>query len=678
MNLRWIVWITLGLTITVLCLWYGLVTPSFDSYGTPRLLLGVLIGLLGLAMVFTFPQVRGRKAVIVILLVSTLTRIAIFPTGASDDVNRYLWEGNLYSQGVSPYTHTANHESYVPYRDQYWEPMNHKDNPTAYPPLSLHAFSFINSFAYSPTSYKAAFLLADLILIAVLLALLHHYHRPLHWALFYALSPISILSFAGEGHFDILMVLFLTFSVLAHAKKWFIPCGIAVGLAISIKVMAIVAAPIILLKTGAKGIIAGILICLTPFILHYEDSLQMAHGLINFGAHFRFNAPMNQLLVDGLGLTKSAGSQICILFFLISWAIGFWLCIKNKLWMSLNFCLGGLILFAPIVHFWYLSWILPFVAFRPSLPWLTLSLTTPIYFLVWNELENTGNWALPLWARCLFWLPFVLACLIHLPRHLISLFNLITKTDTIDKERGRQSWSIVIPTLTIDRNLTELIQYIELLTPCPDEVIIVSSSDSERDKPHSELFSLKTVHSSVGRGLQIKTGVEAATSDWCLILHADNRLQRDTISKLQKAIESNIDIIGGSLGQRFNRSAPGLLLIESMNDFRASLLQTSFGDQNQFFHRRTAIHNGVLTDQPLMEDVEMSDRLRLHGDTLHLAHESTVSAEKWKKTTYWKRFFTIVRFYFQYRALFYSAEKRAELSKAFYETYYPKELNNRQ
>jgi len=114
-----------------------------------------------------------------------------------------------------------------------------------------------------------------------------------------------------------------------------------------------------------------------------------------------------------------------------------------------------------------------------------------------------------------------------------------------------------------------------------------------------------------------------------------------------------------------------LLLIEAMNEFRATLLHTSFGDQNQFFHRETALKNNILTDQPLMEDVEMSDRLSKLGETLHLAQESSVSAEKWKSDTFWKRFFTIIGFYARYRMFFYSKIKRADLSKSFYKKYYP-------
>ena len=671
MKLRGTVWLVLAIVITVLCYCYALYTPEFDSYGTPRTILGVLVGIVGLALVFTFPNVSKKKATLLIFGIATITRLAIFPTGASDDVNRYLWEGKLYAQGISPYTNVAEHESYVPHRDQFYEKMNHKDKPTAYPPFALHCFSMINKLGYNPTSYKIVFLLLDLLIIATILALLGHYHRPIQWALLYALSPISLLSFSAEGHFDVVMVLFLTFSILCLAKKWIIPCGIAVGLAISVKVMAAVAAPIILLKTGVKGIAVGIIVTLLPILLYYDDSLQMIQGILKFGSN-RFNGPANQFFVQALGFSTDFAGTLCKALFFASWGIGLWLCIKNKFWISINLCLGSLIFFAPIIHFWYLSWLLPFIAIRPSLPWITLSITTPLYFTVWTQFEDTGDWGMTTWARWLFWTPFILACIMHLPRHLISIYYAITRPGSIRRENETPDWSVVIPTLNIDDRLRELIQKLEQQQVTPDEIIIIYSSDENvTDELHSTHFDIKAIHSPKGRGIQIKTGVEATQKDWCLVLHADNELQLDTFNKLNEAIRVNMDIVGGSLGQRFNRSAPGLLLIESMNDFRASLLQTSFGDQNQFFHRETTIKNQILTDQPLMEDIEMSDRIRLQGDTLHLAHESTVSAEKWKKKTYWSRFFTIVGFYAKYRMLFFSAKKRADLSKRFYKKYYP-------
>ena len=193
MSIRGKIWLGLAIIITILCFWYASYTPEFDSYGTPRVILGTLIGFLGLAMVFTFPNVTTKKASILIFIIATVTRVAIFPTSASDDVNRYLWEGKLYSQGISPYTNVAEHESYLPHRDHFYEKMNHKDKPTAYPPLALHCFSMINKLGYDPVSYKIVFLLLDLLIIATILALLRHYQRPIQWSLLYALSPLSLI-----------------------------------------------------------------------------------------------------------------------------------------------------------------------------------------------------------------------------------------------------------------------------------------------------------------------------------------------------------------------------------------------------------------------------------------------------------------------------------------------------
>ena len=124
-------------------------------------------------MIFCLPKVSLRVSILLILLSSLCVRLAVLPASASDDVNRYLWEGKLYAQGISPFEQVAAHEIYAEHRDAYWEKMNHRDKPTAYPPLSLHSFSLINAFSYSPMSYKVAFLLADLFLIALILSLIH-------------------------------------------------------------------------------------------------------------------------------------------------------------------------------------------------------------------------------------------------------------------------------------------------------------------------------------------------------------------------------------------------------------------------------------------------------------------------------------------------------------------------
>ncbi len=669
MRLRWIAWILCTILLTLLYYVYGQYAPEFNAHGRIRAGLGVIAGIIGIGMIFILPKVSLRVSILLILFSSLCVRLAVLPAAASDDVNRYLWEGKLYAQGISPFEEVAAHEIYTEQRDSYWELMNHRDKPTAYPPLSLHSFALINAFSYSPMSYKVAFLLADLFLVALILALLHHYKRPLEWAVIYALSPIPILSFAAEGHFDVLMTLFLVASVFAYSKKWFVICGAAFGIAVAMKIMVVIAAPMLLLRTGFKGMLAATICCLAPFLLHFEDTLQMIHGLVTFGSTNNFNGLFNQFFDDIIGLDSQIANRICGGLFVLSWSLGFWYTIRDRLWLSLMFCLGGLILFAPIMHFWYLTWLLPFIALRPSLPWICYSVTTPLYFLVHAHYIDTGYWELPQWAKWMFHLPFVITSLMLLPSVYRSFFHQLKK-DVLLSSETTQGWSVIIPTVSVHSGIIQLIEELGQQEVVPDEVIIVSPEGSEQPQLESEHFKLTSLSAGQGRGAQIKSGVEAASYPWCLVLHAGNTLPKDSFKRINLALERNSHVIGGSLGQRFDQPRLALCFIEALNDFRAGLLKTSFGDQNQFFNRDVALTQAILTDQPLMEDVEMSDRLWQRGETLHLAHESQVSAKKWKRSHFWKRFFSIVKFYLLYRALFFSRVQRANLSKRFYREYY--------
>ena len=44
----------------------------------------------------------------------TATRLAVFPSAPSDDSNRYLWEGRLITEGISPYATTADDDRLAP------------------------------------------------------------------------------------------------------------------------------------------------------------------------------------------------------------------------------------------------------------------------------------------------------------------------------------------------------------------------------------------------------------------------------------------------------------------------------------------------------------------------------------------------------------------------------------
>lgn len=332
----------------------------------------------------------------------------------------------------------------------------------------------------------------------------------------------------------------------------------------------------------------------------------------------------------------------------------------------LRWILGALIVLSPTVHFWYLAWILPFVCLRPSLPWVTFSLTGGVYFCVWmNE-----PWGLALWQQYLFWGPFVMACVYELWS---TKGRVVWPVSRRDSARVDHDVAVVIPTLNAAAELPAALASIERQSVAVEEVIIVDAGSTDGSVAIAERSGLpvRELTSARGRGLQIAAGIEAARADWVMVLHADAQLAPNAVEFLLRAVAVNRDMIGGAMGQRFADENPELLPIELLNDLRAVFSRTAFGDQVQFFHRETAFRSALMPKQPLMEDVESSWRTRELGVFLFLNQPCLVSHQKWNPKEWLKRFRLVMRIVSKYRWARLRGRRQAEaLSEALYAEYY--------
>jgi hypothetical protein len=71
--------------------------------------------------------------------------------------------------------------------------------------------------------------------------------------------------------------------------------------------------------------------------------------------------------------------------------------------------LGVALILTPVLHPWYLTWILPFAAWRRVLPWQVLSVTMFAYFLFWNERLFLLPWRSEMWLRAIIMIPPLIA-----------------------------------------------------------------------------------------------------------------------------------------------------------------------------------------------------------------------------------------------------------------------------
>lgn len=90
--------------------------------------------------------------------------------------------------------------------------------------------------------------------------------------------------------------------------------------------------------------------------------------------------------------------------------------------------------------------------------------------------------------------------------------------------------------------------------------------------------------------------------------------------------------VGGHFNIRLSGSLPAFRIIEWFINTRSRLTGISTGDQCQFVRREAFEELGRFPDQPLMEDVEFSRRLKRIGrSTVCLRDKVTTSSRRWEQ-----------------------------------------------
>jgi rSAM/selenodomain-associated transferase 2 len=577
-----------------------------------------------LAVTLTWPRtVAARIQVVGILFFALVLRLTLLPHAADSDVNRYLWEGRLIREGLSPYSQVASAQESIGQRDPYWPGMNQKDLHTIYPPIAEWIFAVIGGVLYHPVALKAVFIVLDLASVALILAFLSARSQPLRLAGLYAFNPVPLIGFAAEGHFDPIFIFFTLLALWLYERRRFTWSWIVLSLAIQTKLVAVILVP--LLARGGRWRTAGIgaAVAVLPFLPYAHDVGAWLVGVNHFGADFWFNGSVHALM-SMLSGDRSIASVLCAALLIL------WIFVVANLEADLLraafFMLGGLIVFSPIVHFWYVSWALIFVPLFPSLAWIILSGSIALSFL----LGQTPH----LW-QTLIWATFG----ILLTREAIRVVPALLRRRDLSEV---SSLTIVVPVLNEASMLENCLHSVGRMSRWPNELIVVDGGSTDGTREIASRLGATVISTARGRGRQIAAGTCAARSDIVLVLHADSEVLPDIGSRICAALNARPDAIGGAVGQHFDPDTLGLAVIECLNEARALFFGLSFGDQGQFFRRAAVMASGGFPALPLMEDVELSLRLQAAGPTVYLGGGLVCSGRRWRRENWLKRCATVI------------------------------------
>jgi rSAM/selenodomain-associated transferase 2 len=190
--------------------------------------------------------------------------------------------------------------------------------------------------------------------------------------------------------------------------------------------------------------------------------------------------------------------------------------------------------------------------------------------------------------------------------------------------------AIVIPALDEAANLARLLP--DLARDCPGAEIVVADGGSQDETAAvvARAPGARLIASARGRALQMNRGAGATGGDALLFLHADTRLPDGAVRAIERAL-TEPGVVGGRFDVRFDNEGALFRVIAWFMNARSRASGICTGDQAIFVRRTDFEAIGGYPEIPLMEDIELSRRLKRRGQVRALRLRVTTSARKWER-----------------------------------------------
>jgi len=363
-----------------------------------------------------------------LLGISLLFRCFFFGTITvyEDDWNRYLWDGYMVSQGLSPFEHSPNqilttpdNETFAELRkfsddnDRFLHKINNPDLSTIYPPAAQGVFglaAFIKPLSLD--TLRLVFLFSEALALFLLVKTLPKYNRPREWALLYAFCPLLIYSGFNAVHMDILLPPFLIGTLLA-IRSYPRIAGICLAGAAAVKMWPLILAPALFRIWKSKPFIyisSAILITLLAALAFWPmiNALGETSGLQAYASRWHRSSLIFPYLEHGVAFfTEDPRRPARILVAIMITGLALYVGFKpgaaehTKIPAHLMLVSLALLFLSPTGFPWYAIWVLPFIPFVPLYGVALLCALIPLHYtrFAFGEAGNYDiylTWLVPL------------------------------------------------------------------------------------------------------------------------------------------------------------------------------------------------------------------------------------------------------------------------------------------
>jgi alpha-1,6-mannosyltransferase len=355
---------------------------------------------------------KTRPALWIIIAGAVIFRLTLYSLAPSlsTDIQRYRWEGRVQNAGWNPYTIAPNDPRLAYLRDPGWAVMPSPEIPAVYPPLSELIFRLDARYLPGIVAFKLPFVLADLLVLAMLAKWLQTYPDGNYRLAIYAWNPLVIVEFAASGHNDALAIAAMI-AALALIKKRPGASTIALAAGSLAKLFPMALLPLALRLSEwprklrgwialSGGALVGIA-CIWPYrsaiaqfsalFVHYQATFQNYNPslyavLLWFSGHPEIAAGIGEGIVLGLAIWAAAR--------------------KIDPLRAAFLIVGAILMFAPNTYSWYFTWIVPLLCFFPNPAWLLATILQFLSYKVLIEYQINGIWHFDPYFQWLAYAPF--------------------------------------------------------------------------------------------------------------------------------------------------------------------------------------------------------------------------------------------------------------------------------
>lgn len=207
--------------------------------------------------------------------------------------------------------------------------------------------------------------------------------------------------------------------------------------------------------------------------------------------------------------------------------------------------------------------------------------------------------------------------------------------------------SIVVPALNEASGIEASLRALAPMRHRGVEVIVADGGSSDATAALAGPLADLVIKAPRGRALQMHAGARAASGRVLLFLHADTMLPEDADQLVIDGLASGARV-WGRFDVRIAGRLPMLRVIAAMINLRSRLSGIATGDQAMFVLRDTYGAVGGFPAQPLMEDIELSRRLKQQSRPLCLRQQVITSGRRWENNGVWRTIILMWRLRLRY------------------------------